>query len=189
MSIRIKNATIVVLIIIIFLLSFLLFNRDESTVNRIVEIKWQKGDIIRDTIECPVPVEVKTYDSMLVPTFISTDTAALFAIWQEYYLERQYNLDFSNDSVGTFKVDAVVNQNKLISATSFIQPKVRTIREREFIYKTKKVVPWVMVGTSVDLNVNKIQFGIDLGSKYAIGVSGIRTSSDWGYTLDFGIKF
>ena len=154
---------------------------------RIVEVKWEKGEVVRDTVEKPVPYEVKVPDS--IPIFIPTDTAALFAIWQDYYLERKYALDFSNDSLGTFKVDAKVSQNKLISATSFIQPNIRTVYEKEVIYKKEKWVPWAMIGTSVDLKTNKVQFGVDLNQKYVIGVSGIRMDDRYRYTLDFGIKF
>lgn len=154
---------------------------------RIVEVKWEKGEVVRDTFEKPVPYEVKVPDS--IPIFIPTDTAALFAIWQDYYLERKYALDFSNDSLGTFKVDAKVSQNKLISATSFIQPNIRTVYEKEVIYKVPTIQPWAMIGTSIDFRTNKLQFGLDLKNKYVIGVSGLRIEDKYGYTLDFGIKF
>lgn len=154
---------------------------------RIVEVKWVKGDIVRDTIDRPVPYEVKVPVDR--PVFVPTDTAALFAIWQDYYLDRKYALDFSNDSLGTFKVDALVSQNKLISATSFIQPNIRTVTEREVIYKVPTLQPWAMLGTSADFRTNKLQFGLDLKNKYVIGVSGLRFEDKYGYTLDFGIKF
>ena len=154
---------------------------------RIVEVKWEKGEVVRDTVEKPIPYEVKVPDS--IPIFIPTDTAALFAIWQDYYLERKYVLDFSNDSLGTFKVDAKVSQNKLISATSFIQPNIRTVYEKELIYKVTTIQPWAMIGTSIDFRTNKLQFGLDLKNKYVIGVSGLRIEDKYGYTLDFGIKF
>ena len=104
-------------------------------------------------------------------------------------MERKYALDFSNDSLGTFKVDAKVSQNKLISATSFIQPNIRTVYEKEVIYKVPTIQPWAMIGTSIDFRTNKLQFGLDLKNKYVIGVSGLRIEDKYGYTLDFGIKF
>lgn len=187
-----KNILIAVLILAFclsvgFFIGYLVFGKTEPVVNRIVEIKWQKGEIVRDTVDCPVPVETIIRDSIPVP--VPTDTAALFAVWKDYYLERKYALDFSNDSIGTFRVDATVNQNKLISATSLIQPNIRTVYEKEVIYKKEKWVPWAMIGTSVDLKTNKVQFGVDLNQKYVIGVSGIRMDDRYGYTLDFGIKF
>lgn len=155
----------------------------------IVEIKWEKGETIRDTIKVPEPYEVivKVPDSIPVP--IHTDTAALFAVWQDYYSTRKYNLDFSNDTLGVFKVDAVVNQNKLISANSFIEPNIRTVHETKTIYKVPTIQFYGIIGSSVDLKTNKIQFGIDLRQKYMIGVSGIRIGNENGYTIDAGIKF
>ena len=187
-----KNILIAVLILAIclsvgFFIGYLVFGKTEPVVNRIVEIKWQKGETVIDTVDRPVPVETIIRDSIPVP--VPTDTAALFAVWKDYYLERKYALDFSNDSIGTFRVDATVNQNKLISATSSIQPNIRTVYEKEVIYKKEKWVPWAMIGTSVDLKTNKVQFGVDLNQKYVIGVSGIRMDDRYGYTLDFGIKF
>lgn len=192
MATQSKNILIAVLILAIclsvgFFIGYLVFGKTEPVVNRIVEIKWQKGETVRDTVDCPVPVETIIRDSIPVP--VPTDTAALFAVWKDHYLERKYALDFSNDSIGTFRVDATVNQNKLISATSLIQPNIRTVYEKEVIYKKEKWVPWAMIGTSVDLKTNKVQFGVDLNQKYVIGVSGIRMDDRYGYTLDFGIKF
>ena len=131
----------------------------------IVEIKWEKGETIRDTIKVPEPYEVivKVPDSIPVP--IHTDTAALF------------------------EVDAVVNQNKLISANSFIEPNIRTVYETKTIYKVPTIQFYGIIGSSVDLKTNKIQFGIDLRQKYMIGVSGIRIGNENGYTIDVGIKF
>lgn len=154
---------------------------------RIVEIKWVKGDEVRDTIRVPEPYEVKVVDS--IPVTVPTDTAALFAIWKDYYKERRYDLDFSNDSLGTFKVDAVVSQNKLISATSLIQPNIRTVYEKEVIYKVPIIQPRAVIGTSADFRTNKIQFGLDIKNRFIFGVSGIRFDNNYSYTLDFGVKF
>lgn len=159
----------------------------EPDVQRIVEIKYVKGDTITDTIRCPVPYRVT--DSVRVPIPIPTDTAALFAVWKDYYLKREYSLDFSNDTLGVFKVDAAVSENKLLYAFSTVQPNIRTVTEREVIYKQRKWVPWAMIGTSVDFRTNKLQFGLDINEKYTIGASGIRLDDKYGYTIDFGIKF
>lgn len=190
MNNKITKILTVIIVVVIFLFLGYLWGRSSvelPATKRIVEVKWKKGDVVRDTVEKPVPYEVKVPDS--IPIFIHTDTAALFAIWQDYYLERKYTLDFSNDSLGTFKVDANVSQNKLISSTSFIQPNIRTVHEKEVIYKVPTIQPWVMIGTSIDFRTNKIQFGLDIKNKFIIGASGIRLDDKYGYTLDFGIKF
>ena len=171
-----------------FLIGWLLIKPDaEPDVRRIVEIKYVKGDTITKTIPYPVPYIVT--DSVRVPVPVATDTAALFAVWRDYYLKREYALDFSNDTVGVFKVNAAVSENKLIYATSIIQPNIRTVTEREVIYKHRKWVPWAMIGTSVDFRTNKVQLGLDINERYTIGASGIRLDDKYGYTIDFGIKF
>ena len=159
----------------------------EPDVRRIVEIKYIKGDTITKTIQYPVPYKVT--DSVRVPVPVATDTAALFAVWKDYYLKREYNLDFSNDTLGTFIVNAEVSENKLIYATSTVQPNIRTVTEREMIYKHRKWVPWAMIGASADFRTNKVQLGLDINEKYTIGASGIRLDDKYEYTIDFGIKF
>lgn len=153
----------------------------------IVEIKWEKGDTIRDTIKIPKPYEVIVIDSIPVP--VPTDTAALYAIWKDYHLQRSYDLDFSNDTLGIFKVNAKVNKNKLVAATSTIVPNIRTITKTNYVTKPVKTQFFGIIGSSVDFKTNKIQLGIDFKQKYIIGVSGIRMNNQWGYTIDAGIKF
>lgn len=193
MTVKTKHIVIVaIVIVVVSLLLGYFWGRSSVEIpapSRIVEIKWTKGDVVRDTIDRPVPVETIVYKRDSIPVPIPTDTAALFAVWRDYYLERKYELDFSNDSVGVFKVDASVSQNKLISATSTIQPNIRTVYEKEVIYKVPTLQPWAMIGTSVDLRTNKIQVGLDLKQKYMFGLSGIRMDDKYSYTLDFGIKF
>ena len=81
---------------------------------RIVEIKWEKGEVVRDTVEKPVPYEVKVPDS--IPIFIPTDTAALFAIWQDYYLERKYALVCiaHNKQVGNIPITCEVLKQQVL---------------------------------------------------------------------------
>lgn len=151
-------------------------------------VKWEKEPYaVHDTIEKPVPYEVKVPVDR--PVFIPTDTAALFAVWCDYYLKRDYKLDFSNDTLGTFIVNASIQENKLLSATSTVQPIRKVITRTETVYKVPTMQPWLMIGTSPTLNTQKIQFGLDIKNKFIIGASGIRLNDDYGYTIDFGIKF
>lgn len=151
-------------------------------------VKWEKEPYaVHDTIEKPVPYEVKVPVDR--PVFIPTDTAALFAVWCDYYLKRDYKLDFSNDTLGTFIVNASIQENKLLSAASTVQPIRKVITRTETVYKVPTMQPWLMIGTSPTLNTQKIQFGLDIKNKFIIGASGIRLNDDYGYTIDFGIKF
>ena len=153
-------------------------------------ITWAKG---KETIkEVPVPepyvVHDTTYIVKEVP--IPTDTAALFKVWRDYYLTRDYDLDFSDDSLGVFKVKFAVHQNKVASSpVATIQPNIKTVTEENTVYKVSFIQGYVMIGTSVDFSVNQIQLGIDLKQKFLISVSGIRIKDKYGYTINAGIKF
>lgn len=135
-----------------------------------------------------VPYRVSYTDTIIQCMTQEVDTAEIL---KDYFLSRQYELDFSNDSIGIFKVDAEVNQNKLVSASSHIQPMVKTIyRDRtETVYKSPSIQFYGMLGTSLDFKTNKISLGVDLKQRYLIGVSGIRFDDKYSYTIDFGIKF
>ena len=152
--------------------------------------KWIKGDTIRDTISVqklkPYKVTLPSKD-IKIPS--STDTTKLFEVWKDYYTKRNYNLDFSNDTLGIFKVDAEVSENRLTKATSLIQPNIRTITTKETIYKVIKLQPYTVIGSSLDFRTNKIEIGLDFKQKYMLGISGIRLDDKYGYTIDLGIKF
>ena len=190
-----KTFTISVGVLIILAVSFVIgYFLGRSSVDipqpkKEVIIKWMPGKTVTNTITKLEPYAV--HDTVYIdrPVPEPTDTAVLFSVWRDYYLSRDYNLDFSDDSLGVFKVQANVQENKLISATSTIKPNIRTVTERETIYKVPTMQFYTLIGTSLDLSANQIQVGVDLKQKYMIGVSGIRVNDNWGYTVNFGIKF
>lgn len=160
----------------------------KTKVNRIVEVKWMSSDIVvRDTIKVPVPYEVRIPVDR--PIFVSSDTILNKEVWDDYYTEKRYNLDFSNDSLGIFKVDALVYKNSIIESSSYIQPNIKTITEKEIVYKVNKLTPWVCIGSSFDFKSNQIQVGVDLREKYMLSVSGVRFNSNYSYNVNFGYKF
>ena len=191
MKVQINIWSIIAFLIALFL-GYLLGNSFREVETKIeYETKWLPSKEVRDTIYYPkpVPAPYEVIDTIFVPVPQPTDTAALFAVWRDYYLKRDYSLDFSNDTLGTFKVDASVRENKLIYATSTIKPNIRTLKEKEIVYKVPIIQFYTLFGTSVDLTTNQIQFGIDLKQKYLIGVSGIRMDNKFGYAINAGIKF
>lgn len=144
---------------------------------------------VHDTLKIPVPAKETPPDTVYVPVPEPTDTAALFAVWLDYYTTRDYDLDFSSDTLGVFKVAAKVNQNKITQAVSTVQPNVKVVTNTETVYKTKFLQPWVMVGTSVDFNFQQIQAGVDINNKWMVGVGGIRYGDKGGFTVNAGVKF
>lgn len=156
---------------------------------KIVEIKWTQGETIRDTIRYPVPKIVVEEKEVIREVPIPADTAALYATWKKFHEYNEYELDFSNDSLGVFKVSTKVTRNEMVYASSIIKPNMRTVYEKEVVYKVPTIQFYTMLGTSLDSRTNKLQFGIDLKNKFMIGASGIRLDDKYGYILDFGVKF
>ena len=91
----------------------------DSTVTR-----WVPWPVpVYDTIREPYPVAVRE-PADTVWKYMSVDTAAIIA---DYLLERDYRLDFSADSTGTFLVDATVGENRLLRASAVVKPVFREI--------------------------------------------------------------
>lgn len=186
-----KTKYIIILSIAMLLLGFLLGRlsvTDKITVETKEVVKNVPSPyIVRDTISSPLPAL----------TFYKVDTCYIMQrvdtaeILHDYFLSRQYRLDFSNDSIGKFIVDAEVNQNKLVSANSFIQPVTKFIYKENIVTKQtiKTFQPWVTIGTNLNLDCQQVTLGFDLKQKYILGVSGLRLNNKYNYTLNIGIKW
>lgn len=188
----VKIKTTIIIGIVAMVLGFVL-GRLIFTPETIVDIKETvkyvpSPTIIRDTVSKDrlVPYETFVNDTIVKHLIQEVDTAAIL---RDYYLSRKYALDFSNDTIGTFIVDAEVNQNRLVNASSFIQPITKTVIQEKTVYRAPTIQFYGVLGTSVDFNVNKISLGFDLKQRYLIGVSGIRFDNKYNYTIDFGVKF
>ena len=184
----------IVLAIIMFVLGFVVsrLTIDEQEVKTKTVIKYEKQPYaVHDTIYEPKPyaeyIDTGSIHYIYLPGKpIEPDTAAILA---DYIVRRKYNLDFSNDTLGVFKVDAEVTQNHLVSAVSTIQPIIRTVLTEKTVYRSKQLQLWAMFGTSPKLDFNKVQIGLDLKEHYMIGISGYRIDNKYDYTIDFGYKF
>ena len=149
---------------------------------------WSKGkEIIK---EIPIPEPEVVYKTIEKEVPIPIDTAALYAVWCDYHNVNKYTFDFSDDSVGVFKVDFSVSENRVSeSPKATIQPNILTITETNTVYKVPTIQGYAMIGASVNLNTFQVQAGIDVKQKFLIGASGIRLNNAWGYTVNFGMKF
>lgn len=173
-----------------FLLGRLSVNEKESVKEKKV-VKYIPSSPVRDTIYKPTPylVEIPSgTDTIRVAEFQKIDTAEVL---KDYLLRRFYSLDFSNDTIGKFIVYAEVNQNKLVSANSFIQPITKFIYKENILTKQtiKTFQPWVTIGTNVNLDCQQVTLGFDLKQKYILGVSGLRLNNKYNYTVNIGIKW
>lgn len=177
--------------VVIFFIGYLVGRGYADTIEIEKEVvKWKTEQLppIHDTISQPIPYLVENTDTVykIIEHTLEVDTLAILA---DYYRVRNYDLDFSNDSAGIFKVNLDITKNSLAKARSEIRPIRTTIETIRTINNIKTIQFYGILGSSVDLKTNKIQFGIDLRQKYLIGVSGIRMDDQYGYTIDLGMKF
>ena len=153
-------------------------------------VKWKTKQLppIHDTIPMPVPYLVFDTDTVvkIIEHQAEVDTLKILA---DYYRVRKYDLDFSNDSIGVFKVNIDVTKNMLANASSEIRPIRTTIERIKTINNVQTLQFYGMFGSSLDFKANKIQVGLDFRQKYLWGVSGIRLDDKYGYTIDLGVKF
>lgn len=184
-----KIKTAIILGILALILGFLLgrcSNINENIAKTEEMVKYVPSPYpVHDTIYKPKPYEVIKHERDTVFAQ-KIDTAKIL---EDYFLTRRYELDFSNDSVGVFKVNTEVSRNELISAKSFIQPKYKTIVQENTIYKVPPLQFYAMFGSSLDFKTNKVSLGVDLKQKYLLGVSGVRFNENFSYTIDVGIKW
>lgn len=100
----------------------------QTVVRDSIVVRWLPGPVVRDTVREPYPVVVREpADTVL--RYRDIDTAALLA---DYLRERRYELDFSSDSTGVFRVDATVRENRIAEAAAVVQPVIRT----QEVYRT-----------------------------------------------------
>ena len=155
---------------------------------KVVERWHAKHDTVeyRDTVKVPVPYIVVRDTTIYLQGEI--DTAALLA---DYLATKHYTLDFSNDSVGTFKVNATVNRNAITEAMSIINPLIRVCEIERTTVQTR--IPFIQgyaqIGTSLDFGTQKFSAGADFRQRFMVGASAMRVNDNWGYTVDFGVKF
>lgn len=145
------------------------------------------------TLDRPAPIAVREVaipavrlcDTVYETTAI--DTASIVA---EFCRARDYRLDFSTDSTGTFIVDATVAYNALQSATATIEPLRHVVETTTAIQPRKPLfAPYVTLGTSADFSTQQITLGTQIRCGVILGVSGVRCNNQYGYTINVGYSF
>lgn len=112
-------------IAIILIVAIGSFFAGRATISPTSEVKYVKGDVIRDTVPLPVPYKEYYTKEVLVPmkkdtlwrdgepvlTYMKVDTAAIIA---DYTLKREYEkVLFNNDEHGKMTVGVKLQYNKL----------------------------------------------------------------------------
>ena len=157
------------------------------------EIRYEYiwGDTVVKEISVPKPYTVYLHDTIerIVVERQKIDTAQLYETWLDYHRIRRYDLDFSDDSLGVFRVDVSVSENRISdSVKAIIQPRILMVTKTETVYETKSKQSYVMMGASPDFRTMQIQAGVGIRN-VLVGVSGIRMNDDLGYTINVGYKF
>jgi len=171
-----KKYGVVVLFIACCVVCFLL---GRATITYRTEIKYIKGDVVRDTIFNPVPVLEIVHDTILL---IERDTVLTLIDWNT---ERLYADRVFDNSAGTLDYLATIQYNRLQGISYTFVP----------IYKevTKyKVVTWQpYVGTSINtfsmasVNIGTFHKNVGFETQYIYDFTRNRK----GYGIGFKLKF
>ena len=179
-KILISIASLLIVGMIGFLIGKYCF-QPEPEVKNVTVTKYIKGETIEVIKEKPVPYAV--HDTVIEPV----DTAQLYEAWKEYHKTNKYAIDFSNDTIGTFTVDAIVYQNQLTEAKANIVPIIKTVETTttEVVDKVKFVQGFVNIGTSVhNFNTQQVTAGVEFVEKFDVSATAMRYNSDFTYTIN-----
>lgn len=113
---------------------------------------------------------------------VPADTAGIVA---DYFKRRQYDLDFSTDTTGVYKVQAIICCNRLESARATIQPLQREVENT--VVKVRKFRPFVSGGVAIG---DKVGASLGLGGiikeKHIVSVKAMRIGNNNYYGGEYG---
>lgn len=124
-------------------------------------------------------------DTVRIVEQIPADTAGIVA---DYFKRRQYELNFSTDTTGLYKVQAVIVCNRLESASATIQPLQREVENT--VVKVRKFSPFVSGGVAIG---DKVGASLGLGGiikeKHIVSVKAMRLGNNNYYGGEYGYIF
>ena len=157
------------------------------------EVRYVERPATRIDFELPIPQKVGTIelprlqytDTIREEVRISTDTAEIIA---DYIKRREYELDFSTDSTGIYKVQAVVYCNRLDSASATIAPLQREIVTT--IKEVRKFRPYIGGGVALGAKAGaSLEVGALLKDHHLPRVGFQRLGKDNYLTIGYGYTF
>lgn len=161
---------------------------------KIVEIKEEVRYVelppITKVVEKPVPIKtepvtIKEVVEVVKEVAMPIDTTAIIA---DYLQRREYNLDFSNDTTGVYKVQAIVEANRLTSASATIIPLKRVVEQT--VVKIRKFRPYV--GGSISIGGKQgasLEIGVLLKDHHFPKVGYQRLGNENYITAGYGYLF
>ena len=144
------------------------------------------------TIEYKMPEPIKVgridlprlqyTDTITITERIPADTAEIIA---DYIKQRDYDLDFSTDTTGTFKVRAVVSHNRLASASATIAPLQREVLTT--VREVRAFRPFVSGGVAIGDKVGaSLGLGAIIKDKHIVSVKAMRIGNNNYYGGEYG---
>lgn len=135
-----------------------------------------------ERIELP---QLQYHDTILKEIHIPADTAGIIA---DYFKRREYELDFSTDSTGIYKVQAVVYCNRLESASATITPLQREIVTT--IKEVRKFRPYIGGGVALGAKAGaSLEVGALLKDHHLPRVGFQRLGKNNYLTIGYGYTF
>jgi len=165
-----------------------------------IKIEYIKGDTIREIIEKPVPEFIKLpidtidiikqcikdgiykelWPERIITKYIEVTKEDTTKIIKDWATKRIYDkILFQNDSIGTCKIKTEIQYNRLQLLDYYLEPKVKTVTETNFI--VKKFSPFVGAGYLInpwdEINnpIITLNGGIFINEKYGVQVQYMRT--------------
>lgn len=137
---------------------------------------------VAERIELP---RLQYTDTVREEVRIPADTAGIIA---DYFKRRQYELDFSTDSTGIYKVQAVVYCNRLESASATVTPLQREIVTT--IKEVRKFRPYIGGGVALGAKAGaSFEVGALLKDHHLPRVGYQRLGKDNYLTIGYGYTF
>lgn len=131
---------------------------------------------------------ITTHDTVV--RYVELTPQKADSVLTDYYRTKRFTADFSTDTTGTFTVTTDVSENKVLKQTATILPTVKTVTVTNTVEeKCKFLRPYIMAGTNLKLNSQKLECGVLLKNRYIISIAGLHSNNDNGYTMNAGYVF
>lgn len=169
---------------------WLIDGRQEVQIKESIKYVYRSATKI-DTDLFPEPIKVKRIDLPKLQyhdtTFVQVP-ADTTAILKDYFKRRIYDLDFSTDTTGVYKLQAVVECNRLKSASATIIPLQREVENT--VVKVCKFRPYIGGGIAIGANAGaSLEVGALLKDHHLPRVGYQRLGKDNYLTIGYGYTF
>ena len=169
---------------------WLIGGRQEVQIKESIKYVYRSATKI-DTDLFPEPIKVERID---LPKLQYHDTifvqvpADTTAILNDYFKRRTYDLDFSTDTTGVYKLHAVICCNRLESASATIVPLQREVKNT--VVKVRKFRPFLSGGIGIGARQSvSLEVGALLKEHHLPRVGYQRLGNENYITLEYGYLF